>query len=160
MPTPPWYGHLLRGVTEVRRKPGTAARGSCRLGDGLVPPQTLHVACQIGNCAKHCGFSGLPHFGNLPSRASLAQSTHGWEKSTCSGREPTGSAASRNSPLSGTTPDRMKELGRGSAVSMLIAHSGQSGAEKSLEAFSNRLVPGHRGGNRLLRQRPLIAQID
>ena len=24
MPTPPWHGHLLRGITEMSRKPGTA----------------------------------------------------------------------------------------------------------------------------------------
>jgi len=27
MPTPPWHGHLLRGVTEVSRKPVAANRG-------------------------------------------------------------------------------------------------------------------------------------
>jgi hypothetical protein len=45
MPTPPWYGHLLRGITEVRRKPGTAARGSYRLAIAWsqTPPCMLHA---------------------------------------------------------------------------------------------------------------------
>jgi hypothetical protein len=46
MPTPPWHGHLLRGITEVSRKLRTAERGAS------LTFLWKHVPCQTGTLGK------------------------------------------------------------------------------------------------------------
>jgi hypothetical protein len=58
MPTPPWYGHLLRGITEMSRKLSTAERGGYLLS--LRFPYQAD-ACAVPNrrALKAYGFSTL-----------------------------------------------------------------------------------------------------
>jgi hypothetical protein len=49
MPTPPWHGHLLRGITEVSRKLTTAERG------GYLFYAISECMCR----AKHDGWHGV-----------------------------------------------------------------------------------------------------
>lgn len=84
MPTPPWYGHLLRGITEVSHK-------------------LCDCPCETENSARRnvvllvLSASGVPNRQNLVAQsiqrfiflgseeapAKRAQSTLHWEKSTC-----------------------------------------------------------------------------
>jgi hypothetical protein len=47
MPTPPWHGHLLRGITEVSRKLGD--RCSKQLPSSWQRCPTLSIACGVPN---------------------------------------------------------------------------------------------------------------
>jgi hypothetical protein len=68
MPTPPWHGHLLRGITEVSRKLRTAERG------GYLLSLLLH-ACAVPN--RHAGelmvsaLYGIVDFPNHQNRFNL-----------------------------------------------------------------------------------------
>ena len=130
MPTPPWYGHLLRGITEMSRKLCDRLRRKQRSQE-RCPACSVQVACQIDRSIAQ----SIQRFIFLGSEEAPAKRVNllCWEKSTCS-------------------MNRLR--------SNLIAHSRQSGAEKCLEAFAHSLVLSHCGSNCFLRQRTLIAQID
>jgi hypothetical protein len=56
MPTPPWHGHLLRGITEVSRKLRAAERGGHLLRFDLHANRCMCRAKQLrlgGVCFQH-----------------------------------------------------------------------------------------------------------
>ena len=93
----------------------------------------LHVGCQKVHTRRYCRFSGLYifHFREPGPIYSLLGKIYLLHFGAC-----------------------------GKAVRILIPHSRQSCAEKCLEIVRDRLVFSHRGGDRLLREWALVAQIN
>jgi hypothetical protein len=58
MPTPPWHGHLLRGITEVSRKLNAAER------DGYLPLPARRLTRKHVPCQNSHGFGAawFQHF--------------------------------------------------------------------------------------------------
>src|ERR1700727_2082677 len=81
MPTPPWYGHLLRGITEVSCKLKNR-RGNGPLFICGVTLLLLHVPCQTAK-RKSNVVSALYRPVDIWYAKQQAQSTRCWEKSTC-----------------------------------------------------------------------------
>src|SRR5580700_6194914 len=80
MPTPPWHGHLLRGITGVSRKLRNRTRGGYFL---CIQRYTSLTACAVPNGKGRDPryFSSLRGCGFFHG-ARRAHSTHYWEKST------------------------------------------------------------------------------